>query len=96
MRVRWTPAIVALCFATHCQPQKPPAPDAGPLARLHEDWCIQRPPPQPEPGTGQGAPEYPAEFAVCLYEPERTKLVLYVSSLRAWSEQMYATYGCEL
>ena len=75
-------------------PERPAEPDAAPVA---DRWCIDTPPPQPVPGTGDPAPldVTPDEFAVCLYEEERTLLVLYISSLRGWSEQQYAIHGCE-
>ena len=87
-------ALLVLALAG-CMPEKPAEPDAAPPVAVDDDWCIDSPPPQPWPGTGDPAREYPEEFAVCLYEEERTKLVLYLASLRAWSETQYATYGCE-
>jgi len=94
MTMRVVAALVAVAFAG-CAPV-PEDSDAMPLAPdARGARCIDSPPPQPVAGTGQQANEFPDEFAVCLYETERTKLVLYLASLRAWSEQMYATYGCE-
>ncbi len=89
-------AIVLGLILTGCMPPESPAePDAGPPVAVDDSWCIDTPPPQPVPGTGDPAPEYPEEFAICLHEEERTLLVLYMASLRAWSEQQYATYRCE-
>ena len=85
--------VLLLGCAVSAEHLGPPAPDAS--DDIETTWCIPTPPPQPAPGTGDPAPGYPDEFAVCLHEEERTKLVLYLSSLRAYSEELYATYGCE-
>lgn len=89
-------AIVLGLILIGCMPPERLAdPDAGLPGTGDDGWCIDSPPPQPWPGTGDSAPEFPDEFAVCLYEDERTKLVLYMSSLRAYSEQLYATHRCD-
>ena len=86
--------VLGVILAGCMPPERPAEPDAAPVAAV-DDWCIDTPPPQPVPGTGDPAPEYPEEFAVCLHEEERWLLVLYMASLRAWSEQQYAIHRCE-
>lgn len=89
-------AIVLGLILTGCMPpDKPAEPDAGPPVAVDDGWCIDTPPPQPVPGTGQEAPEYPEEFAICLHEEERWLLVLYITSLRDWSEDLYAARRCD-